>query len=129
MFILRRITAGCLAVSAIFFAPFVSAQEAHQGEREAMYYRYLKFSSYVKGGSIEPHWMADGSSFWYAQGAPENTIIYKVDPKANTKTPLFDTARLRQALVAVLGHELPYKGVSFEEFAFVEGEKAVKFLL
>ncbi len=30
-----------------------------------MYYRYLEFPSYVKGGSIEPHWMADASSFWY----------------------------------------------------------------
>ena len=60
-----------------------------------MYYRYLEFPSYVKGGAIEPHWMADGSSFWYAEGAPDNTVIYKVDPKANTKTPMFDTARLR----------------------------------
>ena len=39
--------------------------------------------------------MADGSRFWYAEGAPDNTVIYKVDPKANTKTPMFDTARLR----------------------------------
>ena len=41
------------------------AQQGGQSEREAMYYRYLEFPSYVKGGSIEPHWMADGSSFWY----------------------------------------------------------------
>ena len=26
-------------------------------EREAMYYRYLEFASYIRGGSIEPHWM------------------------------------------------------------------------
>ena len=43
------------------------------------------------------------------------------------KTALFDTARLRQALTTLLKHEPPYKGVPFEEFAFVEGEKAVKF--
>ncbi len=81
----------CLAV----IAPLVHAQQAEQSEREAMYYRYLEFPSYVKGGSIQPHWMADGSSFWYAEGAPASTVIHKVDPKANTKTPLFDTARLR----------------------------------
>ncbi|MCH7601947.1 MAG: DPP IV N-terminal domain-containing protein [Planctomycetes bacterium] len=104
------------------------AQEAEQSAREAMYYRYLEFASYVKGGSIEPHWMADGSSFWYAEGAPDNTVIYKVDPKANTKTPLFDTARLRQALTPTLGHEPPYKGLPFEEFTFVdENETAVSF--
>ena len=46
-----------------FFASPVFAQEAERSEREAMYYRYLEFPSYVRGGSIEPHWMADGSSF------------------------------------------------------------------
>ena len=30
----------------------VHAQETTQSEREAMYYRYLEFPSYVKGGSI-----------------------------------------------------------------------------
>ena len=79
-------------------APLLRAQEEGQSEREAMYYRYLEFPSYVKGGSIQPHWMADGSSFWYAEGGPAHTVIYKVDPAANTKTPLFDTARLRDAL-------------------------------
>jgi len=82
----------------------------------------------VKGGSIEPHWMADGSSFWYAEGAPQNTVIYNVDPKANTKTPLFDTTRLRQALAGVLGSEPPYKGLPFDNFIFLdEGEQAVNF--
>ncbi|MHC4329608.1 MAG: S9 family peptidase [Planctomycetota bacterium] len=105
----------------------VRAQEPEQSEKEAMYYRYLEFPSYVKGGSIKPHWMADGSSFWYAEGDPNNTIIYKVNPEANTKTPLFDTARLRQALTVLLGFEPPYQGLPFDEFTFVEGEKAVKF--
>lgn len=35
-------------------------------EREVMYYRYLEFASSFKGGTITPHWMTDGSSFWYA---------------------------------------------------------------
>ncbi|MEE8201458.1 MAG: hypothetical protein V3R29_09855, partial [Candidatus Acidoferrales bacterium] len=113
----------CLAV----IAPLVRAQESEQSEREAMYYRYLEFASYVKGGSIEPHWLADGSSFWYAEGAPADTAIWKVDPKANTKTPLFDTTRLRQALTPLLDHEPPYQGLPFDKFTFMDGEKAVKF--
>ncbi len=113
----------CLAV----IAPPVRAQQAEQSEREAMYYRYLEFPSYVKGGSIQPHWMADGSSFWYAEGAPANTVIWKVDPKANTKTPQFDTPRLRRALTDALGHEPPYKGLPFDKFTFVDDEKAIKF--
>ncbi len=125
-----------LVVGLLGTAPLVHAQEAEQtarqskqAEREAMYYRYLEFASYVKGGSIQPHWMADGSSFWYAEGAPANTVIWKVDPRANTKTPLFDTARLGQALTKVLGHEPPYKGLPFDKFSFVDGEKAIKFTM
>jgi len=115
---------GCIKTA----RPPAGAQAAKQSERDAMYDRYREFSSWVKGGSIEPHWMADGSSFWYAEGAPEDTVIYKVDPVANTKTPLFDTERLRQALTPLLGHEPPYQRLPFEEFTFVDdSETAVKF--
>ncbi len=134
---------SALVVALTIIAPFVGAQEtrqsptgsgqvddsAHRAEREAMYYRYLDFASYVKGGSITPHWMADGLSFWYAEGAPENTVIWKVDPKANTKTPLFDMARLRQALAAALGHEPPHQGMPFRDFEFLTGETAARFRL
>jgi len=122
----RMFAIGMIVLATSLLAAW--AQEAKQSEREAMYYRYLEFASYVKGGSIEPHWMTDGSSFWYAEGAPDNTVIWKVDPKANTKAPLFDTARLRKAVAPLLGHEPPYQGLLFAEFTFVgEGEKAMKF--
>ncbi|MCH7595066.1 MAG: hypothetical protein IID35_00775 [Planctomycetes bacterium] len=115
---------ACMVVS----TPLARAGDPGRSRREAMYYRYLEFPSYVKGGAIAPHWMADGSSFWYAKGAPENTVVYKVDPKANTKTPFFDTARLRQVLTGLLGNEPPQLGLPFNEFTFVDdGEKTVKF--
>ena len=116
---------SCLVAS----ASFISAQETKQAEREAMYRRYLEFPSYVKGGSIEPHWMADGSSFWYAEGTPANTVIWKVDPKANTKELLFDTPRLRRAVAEALGSEPEGNGVPFSEFEFLGGEKAARFRL
>ena len=104
------------------------AQETTQSEREAMYYRYWEFASLVKGGSVEPHWMADGSSFWYAEGAPANTVIWKVNPVANSKSRLFDTQRLRDALTKALDHEPPYQGLPFDKFTFVdESEQAIKF--
>ena len=133
-----RATVVILFLAHAITAPLVRAQQAEQSEREAMYHRYLEFASYVKGGTVQPHWMADGNSFWYAGGAPATTVIYKVDPRANasaglmvnTKTPLFDTARLRQALSSVLGHEPPYQGLPFEEFTFVDdSETAVKFIV
>ena len=61
----------CLALT----APPLLAQMPSLAEREAMYFRYLEPGTLIEGGSVEPHWMADGNSFWYAEGSPENTVI------------------------------------------------------
>jgi len=98
-----------------------------QPEREEMFKKYLNFSSYVKGGTVTPHWMKDGNSFWHTEGAPENTVIYKVDPVANTKEPLFDTKKIRESLMPLLGHEPAYKGLPFVNFMFIEEGKTIQF--
>jgi hypothetical protein len=67
MFRHKRATVIFLIIGMVLTAPFAGAQDTKQSEREAMYYRYLEFASYVKGGSIDPHWMADSSSFWYVE--------------------------------------------------------------
>ena len=105
----------------------LSAQDTTRSERERLYDRYLGFTQLVKGGAITPHWMADGNIFWYADGAPDETVIYKVDPEARATTPLFDTERLRGVLAAELGHEPPSRGVPFDRFDFQNGERAVRF--
>ena len=111
-----RIAKVLVAISVLAVPARVFPQNVKQAEREAMYQKYLEFPSYVKGGRVEPHWMADGNSFWYAEGAPKNTVIWKVDPAANTKEPLFEVAKLRKALERELGHKPQHDGVPFEEF-------------
>ncbi|MBA2258799.1 MAG: DPP IV N-terminal domain-containing protein, partial [Acidobacteria bacterium] len=96
--------------------------------REEMYRRARTFAAMTRGGVVRARWMADGS-FWYADGAPDNTVIYKVDPAAKAKTPLFDTPRLRAALASVLGHEPPYRGLPFETFGFLDRERTIRFSL
>lgn len=125
----RIATLVLVGASLLATAPTVNAQEAKRAERERTYQRYLEFASLVKGGTVQANWMADGHSFWYAEGAPDQTVIYKVDPKTNTKSPLFDAPRLRAALRPVLGHEPAYQGLPFERMTFVDGEKAVKFTI
>lgn len=126
---IRLAPKNALVASSIVLAPPIVAQQSPPSEREAMYNRYLEFASYVNGGSIAPHWMADGSSFWYAEGTPSNTVIWKVDAKANIKTALFDTGRLRKALTPLLGHEPAGSGVPFSEFEFLGAETAARFRL
>lgn len=99
------------------------------GSRQEMYERYLEFPSLVKGASARPHGLADGSGFWYAEGMPERTMIFKVDPVANQKAPLFDVDRLRRALTLPLGHEPPYEGLPFDSFTFLDDERAARFVV
>src|SRR5215470_16956286 len=122
-----RVTLFRAAVSVGFGAltAHAAAQMPSFAEREAMYRLYLDVPSHVRGGSVEPHWLADGGSFWYAEGEPENTVIYRVD--AERRVPFFDAARLRRALAGVLGHEPPYAGLPFKDMTLSEGERAASF--
>lgn len=101
MYKMNEVAAAAALLGGVLFSQPACAQETAPTEREAMYYRYLEFPSFVKGGSIEPQWLTDGSSFWYAESDGERTMIYKVDPADGTKALLIDTERLRAALRAI----------------------------
>ncbi len=76
-----------LVMGFVVIRPLVCAQEAEPSEQEAMYYRYLEFASYVKGGNVDPHWMADGNSFWYAEGARLTPLSTRWIPRPTPKGP------------------------------------------
>jgi len=82
---------------------------------------------YLDGGIIEPHWMEDGNSFWFADGSLDSTVIYRVDPLNNRKTELFEVSRLREVLRLFLGEAPPHHGVPFRAFEFADGEQMVRF--
>ncbi|MEO8449939.1 MAG: DPP IV N-terminal domain-containing protein [Gemmatimonadota bacterium] len=120
-------TIGCAALAAL---PVCSrAQQAAPNHRDAVYRAVLEFPSLVKGGVVVPQWMADSSSFWYADSMPDRTVIYRVDARKNERTPLFDTPRLRRSLASALGHEPPYAGLPFSAFTFANAERSVRFSL
>jgi dipeptidyl aminopeptidase/acylaminoacyl peptidase len=118
-----------LTLAALAFAALpISAQDTLQSERWEMFERYKEFWDHVKGGRVQPHWMADGNSFWYLEGGPDSTVVYTVDPVANRLAELFDVQRVRAHLRETLGEEPPGRGLPFEDFRFVdEREHAVRF--
>ncbi|WP_264537889.1 S9 family peptidase [Flavobacterium sp. N1736] len=91
------------------------------------YQKYLKFHTFIQGMRIVPHWYTDSDRFWFAEGTQDNTVIYLVDPKQNTKTPFFDTERLRSALKPFLKQEPINKGIPFTDFTFVNGNDSIQF--
>lgn len=50
----------------------------------------------MRGGTVEPHWMAGGSSFWYVDPDDED-VAYEVDPRRNTVERLSDPAAAEEA--------------------------------
>jgi len=102
------------------------AQEIPE-DRFARFRQLMDFPGLVKGGAITARWLGDGESFWYADDAPANTVIYRVDPSQGTREPLFDTERLRAALAPVLGHAPPYDGLPFSDMVFDEAGSAAEF--
>ena len=68
-------------------------------------------------------------SFWFAEGAPENTVIWVVDPRKSTRTELFDTPRLRKAVAEKLGEEPPGAGLPFAAIELVDDEGRARFVV
>ena len=56
-------------------------------------------------------------------------VFYKVDPRTGSKTPVFDTTKLRRVLAAHLGREPGDAGVPFLHFSWNEKEASVRFRL
>ena len=120
-----RVCALAVVAAAVLAGTAAQGQSVIPLEREASYERMaIEFKSSIRGGSIEPHWMADGHSFWYAEGPSTNPSILKVDPTSNRVTPLLDAAKLRAALGSALGHELgpnfPFEDYSYGRMGQVE---------
>jgi len=84
--------------------------------REERFRRFLQFKSLVRGGDVTPHWLRDGSRFWYAEWTAGGRTVWLVDPTSGEKRPFFDEARLRPALEAALGHGVGNAGVPFADF-------------
>ncbi|MCZ6514966.1 MAG: hypothetical protein O6850_03765, partial [Acidobacteria bacterium] len=83
-----------MLIIVMVIVPPVVAQEKAQSEREAMYYRYLEFPKYVKGGEIEPHWMDRARDYFQEHLKPyllgvsayrENIDAETAEPRATLK--------------------------------------------
>ncbi len=102
-----------LATVSLLLAPLVQ----DDAERLAAFGKYFQIRELGKAGEVTPHWLPDGNRFWFAEGAPAETIIWVIDPEADTKEPLVETKGFREKLTKVLGHEPPYQGLPFAEIA------------
>ncbi len=94
----------------------VESAEAITRTREAVYNAYLNRNEFVSGGSAPPNWTEDGKGFWFAEGAPDDTAILRVDLDTGKTAPMFAVAKVRAAIAAATSQEPPYRGLPFDQF-------------
>jgi dipeptidyl aminopeptidase/acylaminoacyl peptidase len=90
---------------------------------------YLKFHTLIQDLYIVPHWYSDSDRFWFAAHTNDNTVIYLVNPKQNTKTVFFDNDLLLNVLRPFLSQEPTNKGIPFSNFDFINGNDSVQFVV
>ena len=94
------------------------------GDKEkTLYEAYLRRHQYVRGGTITPHWLPDGYTFWYMLGEPYETVIYQVDVRSGERTSMFDVEKVRCGITEVTGQPPPYNGLPFEAFDIIDVDK------
>ncbi|HEX9888730.1 MAG TPA: DPP IV N-terminal domain-containing protein [Nitriliruptorales bacterium] len=95
-------------------------------ERLRGFEEFVRIAGRIRGGSISPIFRSDGSRFVFVEGTPDRRAFLDVDPETGAVQPLFDTARLRKVLEAVLGSGLTHD-VPFDTLTFVRDDEAVRF--
>ena len=115
-------TAGILATACTTLTPD-SGQ--HSSERERIYHEHLEFASRITSAWIRPQWSDSDSTFWYADGGPEDPTVWKVDPASASRTELLDTARLRRELSRTL-EGIPEEGLPFESLRFSDSSDEIE---
>jgi dipeptidyl aminopeptidase/acylaminoacyl peptidase len=113
-----------LALSALLPAA-LAAQDVDYTRAE----RFLPWHTgpLLAGDSVRPVWMADKVRFWYRNktgGAAEYVLI---DPVRNTRSLLFDNARLAAAMSVARDTSYDARRLPFTAFRFRDGERSVEF--
>ncbi len=90
--------------------------------------RYLPWhaNKLVTGDSVDANWFEDGNRFWYRNKGAQAAEWWLVDPVRNTKTPLWDNARLAAAMSRARDTsydpaKLPIRGFKFGDEGRDEG--------
>ena len=95
-----RLLAAALLVIVLAGGPALAQLEPVHG---ANYPLAAKFSNsslrqFVYDTAVTPYWIGKTDSFWYSFRTSAGTNYYRVNPKANSREPLFDQAKLAASL-------------------------------
>ncbi len=120
----RMLVAGLLALA----VQSAAAQSADYARAE----RLLPWNAslLVAGDSVQPEWLLDGNRFWYYDKTAHGAEYVLVDPVRNTRSLLFDNARLAAALTVAADTSYDATHLPFRSFEFADdgrNERVIEF--
>lgn len=110
-------------VAALVSAPLRGQVDYSRAERMLTWHASLM----VSGDEVDPHWMPDGSRFWYRNKLAEGAEFVLVDPVRRNRRLVFDNARLAAAMSLAGDTAWDPVKLPFRSFDFVDREQAIEF--
>ena len=114
-------------------SPLASRTTAQGQDVKAAYDRAESLTRRVQGLALNipetPTWVEKTTKVWYRKSVEGGNEFVLVDAAAKTKAPAFDHAKLAAALSAVTNQKHTALDVGFTTFTFVDGERAIEFVL
>jgi dipeptidyl aminopeptidase/acylaminoacyl peptidase len=129
----RRLSLLVPLAAVAAFTAYLHAQGTPAGDVRADYERAnglrARVTNKVYDAPDAPTWAADSTAFWYRKSVKGGNQFVRVDPKAGTKTPAFDHARLAAGINAVVGGDATALTLPFTTFTYTAGASAVDFTI
>lgn len=128
---MRTFRGGCLML--IFLAAATAALAAepiplHKANYDlASKWTAAKVGKLVFDTAVTPHWLEFSDRFWYSYETSEGRKFYLVDPRAKSKKPLFDNARLAAQLTRISLFPYDAQHLPIRTLKFIKKDTVVQF--
>lgn len=98
-----------------------SADELHE------VYRPDQVSQYAHQLYVEPHWIGASGTFWYLRESAQGRVYVLVEPDKREMSPLFDHAKLAEALTAYGGQDTAANTLELSDLSLSDEFKSIEF--
>ncbi|HLK57247.1 MAG TPA: hypothetical protein VKU00_11815, partial [Chthonomonadaceae bacterium] len=86
-----------------------------------------KVSKLVFDSAVTPHWLEFSDRFWYAYATSEGRKFYLVDPRAKSRKPLFDNAKMAAMLTKITLTPYDAQHLPIQTLKFTKKDTAIEF--
>lgn len=86
-----------------------------------------KTAKLVFDSAVTPHWLETGDRFWYSYETSQGRRFFLVDPRAKSKKPLFDSAKMAAMLTRISLFPYDAQHLPIRTIKFVKKDTALQF--